>query len=129
MVANISVHNIAVVTRFFAISSLAKFSASKRQQNLWEEPNEPFYCFDGCRDCRYCHCHRPGFGRTRKNPHRLGGEGIGGKLLVAQRFADSPGVFAGNVEIALSGAIIIKSLEYVRRRLLAWHPEMLALTA
>jgi ABC-type nitrate/sulfonate/bicarbonate transport system permease component len=59
----------------------------------------------------------------------MGGEGIGGKLLVAQRFADSPGVFAGIVEIAVSGAIVIKTLEYFRRRLLAWHPETSLTTA
>ena len=59
----------------------------------------------------------------------MGGEGIGGKLLFAQRRINSPGVFASIVEIAVAGAIIIKSLEYLRRRLLAWHPETNPTTA
>ncbi len=59
----------------------------------------------------------------------MGGEGIGGKLLFAQRRINSPGVFASIVEIALAGAILIKSLEYMRRRLLVWHPETKLTTA
>jgi ABC-type nitrate/sulfonate/bicarbonate transport system permease component len=53
----------------------------------------------------------------------MGGQGLGGAMIEAQRFGDSPGVFAGIVSIALAGFILIKSLEYLRRRLLAWHPE------
>jgi taurine transport system permease protein len=39
------------------------------------------------------------------------------------RFADSPGVFAGIVEIALAGAVLVKAMEALRRRLLVWHQE------
>lgn len=59
----------------------------------------------------------------------MGGRGLGGAMIEAQRFGDSPGVFAGIVSIAVAGMLLIKSLEYVRRRLLAWHPETEALTA
>ncbi len=59
----------------------------------------------------------------------MGGRGLGGAMIEAQRFGDSPGVFAGIVSIAIAGMVLIKSLEYIRRRLLAWHPETEALTA
>jgi taurine transport system permease protein len=59
----------------------------------------------------------------------MGGNGLGGTMIEAQRFGDSPGVFAGIVSIALAGMVLIKSLEYLRRRLLSWHPETEALTA
>jgi ABC-type nitrate/sulfonate/bicarbonate transport system permease component len=54
----------------------------------------------------------------------MGGSGIGGTMIRAARFADSLGVFAGIVEIAVVGWILIKSMELVRNRLLAWHAEM-----
>lgn len=53
----------------------------------------------------------------------MGGSGIGGTMIKAARFADSPGVFAGIVEIAVTGWILIKGLELVRHRLLIWHAE------
>lgn len=53
----------------------------------------------------------------------MGGPGIGGSMMQAGRFADSPGVFAGIVEIALLGALVVKSVELTRKRLLRWHPE------
>lgn len=53
----------------------------------------------------------------------MGGRGIGGTMIMAGRFADSVGVFAGIVEIIILGFIVVKSLELVRRRLLIWHPE------
>jgi ABC-type nitrate/sulfonate/bicarbonate transport system permease component len=53
----------------------------------------------------------------------MGGRGIGGSMIQAGRFADSVGVFAGIVEIALLGAIVVRSVEMLRMRLLAWHPE------
>jgi ABC-type nitrate/sulfonate/bicarbonate transport system permease component len=53
----------------------------------------------------------------------MGGRGIGGTMITAGRFADSVGVFAGIVEIALLGLVVIRSLDYLRVRLLAWHPE------
>jgi ABC-type nitrate/sulfonate/bicarbonate transport system permease component len=57
---------------------------------------------------------------------KLGGVGLGGAMITASRFADSPGVFAGIVEIALAGYALVKLMAAVRRRLLAWHPESLA---
>ena len=53
----------------------------------------------------------------------MGGEGLGGTMMAAARFADSVGVFAGIVEIAVAGYVLIKSIELVRRRLLVWHQE------
>jgi taurine transport system permease protein len=53
----------------------------------------------------------------------MGGRGIGGAMIEAGRFADSVGVFAGIVEIAVFGMVVIRSLEWVRARLLVWHPE------
>jgi ABC-type nitrate/sulfonate/bicarbonate transport system permease component len=58
----------------------------------------------------------------------MGGGGIGSQLLVATRFADSVGLFAGIVEIAILGTILIRSLAYLRRRLLVWHSETQAVT-
>jgi len=57
---------------------------------------------------------------------KLGGIGLGGAMITASRFADSPGVFAGIVEIAAAGYVLVKLMAVVRRRLLAWHPEALA---
>lgn len=54
---------------------------------------------------------------------KLGGVGLGGAMITASRFADSPGVFAGIVEIALAGYGLVKLMAVARRRLLAWHPE------
>ncbi len=59
----------------------------------------------------------------------MGGQGLGGAMIESQRFGDSPGVFAGIVSIALAGSIMIKSLEYLRRRLLSWHAESDVATA
>jgi taurine transport system permease protein len=53
----------------------------------------------------------------------MGGQGLGGAMIDAQRFGDSVGVFAGIVSIALAGLLLIKSLEILRRRLLVWHTE------
>jgi ABC-type nitrate/sulfonate/bicarbonate transport system permease component len=44
-------------------------------------------------------------------------------MMSASRFADSRGVFAGIVEIAVVGYALIKAMAVVRRRLLVWHPE------
>jgi taurine transport system permease protein len=54
---------------------------------------------------------------------QMGGEGIGGNMIQSFRFADSPGVFAGIVAIAVAGSALVKAMEIVRRRLLVWHPE------
>jgi ABC-type nitrate/sulfonate/bicarbonate transport system permease component len=53
----------------------------------------------------------------------MGGYGLGGAMMSASRFADSRGVFAGIVEIAIVGYALIKAMALVRRRLLAWHQE------
>jgi ABC-type nitrate/sulfonate/bicarbonate transport system permease component len=54
---------------------------------------------------------------------KMGGVGLGGAMITASRFAESPGVFAGIVEIAIAGYVLVKVMAAVRRRLLAWHPE------
>ena len=55
----------------------------------------------------------------------MGGYGLGGAMLTASRFADSRGVFAGIVEIAVVGYVLIKAMALLRRRLLIWHQEAL----
>ena len=56
----------------------------------------------------------------------MGGYGLGGAMVHASRFADSRGVFAGIVEIAMVGYVLVKAMALVRRRLLIWHQEALA---
>ena len=56
----------------------------------------------------------------------MGGEGLGGSIMTEMRFADSPGVFSGILAIAIVGAVLVKAMELIRRRLLLWHPEALA---
>ena len=56
----------------------------------------------------------------------MGGIGLGGAMITASRFADSPGVFAGIVEIAVAGYVLVKLMALLRRRLLPWHAEALA---
>jgi ABC-type nitrate/sulfonate/bicarbonate transport system permease component len=56
----------------------------------------------------------------------MGGYGLGGAMMTASRFADSRGVFAGIVEIAVVGYVMVKAMTIVRRRLLLWHQEALA---
>jgi taurine transport system permease protein len=53
----------------------------------------------------------------------MGGTGLGGAMIGASRFADSPGVFAGIVEIAVAGLALVKGISIVRRHLLVWHQE------
>jgi len=53
----------------------------------------------------------------------MGGQGLGGAMIAASRFADSPGVFAGIVEIAIAGLCVVKAMTLARHRLLAWHQE------
>ncbi len=53
----------------------------------------------------------------------MGGYGLGGAMMTASRFADSRGVFAGIVEIAIIGYALIKLMAFIRRRLLVWHQE------
>jgi taurine transport system permease protein len=54
-----------------------------------------------------------------------GSDGIGGVMLGAMRFADSPGVFAGILVIAATGIIVIRAMEWLRGHLLRWHPEQM----
>jgi ABC-type nitrate/sulfonate/bicarbonate transport system permease component len=53
----------------------------------------------------------------------MGGYGLGGAMMTASRFANSTGVFAGIVEIAVVGYVLVKAMALIRRRLLLWHPE------
>jgi ABC-type nitrate/sulfonate/bicarbonate transport system permease component len=53
----------------------------------------------------------------------MGGYGLGGAMITASRFANSPGVFAGIVEIAVVGYVLVKAMALLRRRLLIWHQE------
>jgi ABC-type nitrate/sulfonate/bicarbonate transport system permease component len=53
----------------------------------------------------------------------MGGYGLGGAMVHASRFADSPGVFAGILEIAVIGYALVKAMALIRRRLLIWHQE------
>jgi ABC-type nitrate/sulfonate/bicarbonate transport system permease component len=55
----------------------------------------------------------------------MGGYGLGGAMMTASRFADSRGVFAGIVEIAVVGYVLVKVMAIMRRRLLLWHQEAL----
>ena len=54
---------------------------------------------------------------------KMSGYGIGAAMITASRFADSRGVFAGILEIAVIGYALVKGMALVRRRLLAWHAE------
>jgi ABC-type nitrate/sulfonate/bicarbonate transport system permease component len=53
----------------------------------------------------------------------MGGRGLGGAMMAASRFADSPGVFAGIVEIAIVGLCLVKAMTMLRKCLLHWHQE------
>jgi ABC-type nitrate/sulfonate/bicarbonate transport system permease component len=53
----------------------------------------------------------------------MGGYGLGGAMMTASRFANSTGVFAGIVEIAVVGYALVKTMALIRRRLLIWHQE------
>jgi ABC-type nitrate/sulfonate/bicarbonate transport system permease component len=54
---------------------------------------------------------------------QMGGYGLGGAMMLASRFANSRGVFAGIVEIAVIGYALVAAMAWLRRRLLAWHQE------
>jgi ABC-type nitrate/sulfonate/bicarbonate transport system permease component len=53
----------------------------------------------------------------------MSGDGLGGAMIEAARYLNSPSVFAGIVEIAAVGFFLVKSMELIRRRLLMWHGE------
>ncbi|MDT2023478.1 ABC transporter permease [Methylocella sp. CPCC 101449] len=59
----------------------------------------------------------------------MGGYGVGAVMQTASRMADSPGVFAGIIEIAIVGYVLVRLMNMVRRWLLRWHPESLDATA
>jgi len=59
----------------------------------------------------------------------MGGYGVGATMQTASRMADSPGVFAGIIEIAIIGYVLVQAMTFIRRRLLMWHPETLDATA
>jgi ABC-type nitrate/sulfonate/bicarbonate transport system permease component len=56
---------------------------------------------------------------------QMGGRGLGDSMLAAARYAKTAGVFAGIIEIGAVGLCVIKLMELLRRRLLAWHQETL----
>lgn len=55
----------------------------------------------------------------------MGGYGIGGSMQTASRMADSLGVFAGIIEIAVVGYALVRLMALLRHRLLIWHQEAL----
>jgi ABC-type nitrate/sulfonate/bicarbonate transport system permease component len=54
---------------------------------------------------------------------QMGGYGLGGAMMQASRFANSRGVFAGIVEIAIIGYALVVAMAWLRRWLLRWHQE------
>ena len=58
----------------------------------------------------------------------MGGYGLGASMMSASRYADSRGVFAGIVTIAVVGYCMVKLMALLRRRLLLWHAEAVAPT-
>jgi ABC-type nitrate/sulfonate/bicarbonate transport system permease component len=53
----------------------------------------------------------------------MGGRGLGDAMLVSARYAQTPGVFAGIIEIGTVGFCVIKGMELIRKRILVWHQE------
>jgi len=53
-----------------------------------------------------------------------GGSGLGGAMITGARYADSPRVFANLIAVGTLGFVAMRSLEWVRRRLLVWHEEV-----
>ncbi len=53
----------------------------------------------------------------------MGGAGLGGAMLAAGNYADSPGVFSGIAETSVVGLLAVGGMTQLRRRLLRWHPE------
>jgi ABC-type nitrate/sulfonate/bicarbonate transport system permease component len=53
----------------------------------------------------------------------MGGYGLGAAMMTASRFANSVGVFAGIVEIAVVGYALVKAMALLRQHLLIWHQE------
>ncbi len=57
---------------------------------------------------------------------QMGGYGLGGAMKQASSFANSRGVFAGIVEIAVIGYALVVLMAWLRRWLLRWHQEVQA---
>ncbi|MBB5577350.1 MULTISPECIES: ABC transporter permease [Rhizobium] len=51
------------------------------------------------------------------------GGGLGADMINASRFSNSKALFAGIVEVAVVGFVLIKLLAVARKHLLRWHPE------
>ena len=56
----------------------------------------------------------------------MGGQGLGASLMDSMRLADSLGVFSRIVAIAIAGSALLKIMELIRHRILAWHGEAVA---
>jgi ABC-type nitrate/sulfonate/bicarbonate transport system permease component len=54
-----------------------------------------------------------------------GSNGLGGSMIEAAKLADSAGVFSNLIVIGLMGYVLLWALQIARRRILAWHPEVL----
>jgi ABC-type nitrate/sulfonate/bicarbonate transport system permease component len=54
-----------------------------------------------------------------------GGGGLGGAMIEGARLADSSRVFSNLIVIGLMGFALLWSLQIVRKKILAWHPEVL----
>lgn len=54
-----------------------------------------------------------------------GGGGLGGSMIEGTRLADSPRVFSNLIVIGVMGFASLWGLQLVRRKILAWHPEVL----
>jgi ABC-type nitrate/sulfonate/bicarbonate transport system permease component len=54
-----------------------------------------------------------------------GGGGLGGSMIEGARLADTSRVFEDLIVIGLMGFALLWALQIVRRKILAWHPEVL----
>lgn len=54
-----------------------------------------------------------------------GGGGLGGAMIEASRLADSTRVFANLIVIGVLGFFCLVALQFARRKILSWHPEVL----
>jgi ABC-type nitrate/sulfonate/bicarbonate transport system permease component len=50
----------------------------------------------------------------------MGGQGLGARMIINARNADSPAVFAGIIEIAVVGNVLIGAMQTLRHRILYW---------
>lgn len=54
-----------------------------------------------------------------------GGGGLGGSMIEGARFADTARVYMDLIVIGIIGFACLALLQFVRRKILAWHPEVL----